>query len=89
MYSTHCEVKSVVSEGFIRNLKNKIFIYMTSVSKNLHIDKLADIVNKYNNKHHSTIKMKHADVKSSINIDFNKENNKQDPKLKLVIMYEY
>ena len=42
---------------------------MTSVSKNVCIDKLDDIVNKYNNTYHSTIKMKPADVNSSIYID--------------------
>ena len=50
---------------------------MTSVSKNVYIDKLDDIVNKYNNTYHSIIKMKPIDVKSSTYIDSNKENNKQ------------
>ena len=44
---------------------------MTSVSKNVHIDKLADIVNKYINTYHNTIKMKLSDGKSSTYIDFN------------------
>ena len=35
---------------------------MTSVSKIMYIDKLDDIVNKYNNTYHSTVKMKHVDV---------------------------
>ena len=48
-YSTNNEGKSVVAERFIRTLKNKINKYMTSISKNLYIDKLDDIVNKYNN----------------------------------------
>ena len=43
MYLTHSEGKSVVAERFIRTLKNKIK-YMTSLSKNLYIDKLDDIV---------------------------------------------
>ena len=51
MYSTHNEVKSVVAERFIRTLKNKIYKYMASVSKNVYIDKLDDIVNRYNNKY--------------------------------------
>ena len=59
MYSAHNEEKSVVAERFIRNLK-----YMTSISKNAYIDKLDDIVNKYNNTYHNTIKMKPTDVKS-------------------------
>ena len=61
MFSTHNEGKSVVAERFIRTLKNKIYHYMTSISKNVYIDKLNDIVNKYNNTYHSTIKMKPVD----------------------------
>ena len=53
---------------------------MTSVSKNVYIDKLDDIVNKYNNAHHSTIKTKSIVVKSNIYIDSSKENNERDPK---------
>ena len=44
MYSKHNEGKSVVAERFIRTLKNKIYKYMTSVSKNVYINKLDDIV---------------------------------------------
>ena len=49
MYSTHNEKKSVVAERFIKTLKTKIQKYMTSISENVYIDKLVDIVNKYNN----------------------------------------
>ena len=63
MYSTHDEIKSAVVKRFIRILKNKIYKYMTSGSKKVYIDKLDDIVNKYNNTYHSTIKMKPFDVK--------------------------
>ena len=63
IYSTHNKGKSVVSEIFIRTLKNKICKYMTSVSKNVYIDQLDDIINEYNNTYHSTIKMKPVDVK--------------------------
>ena len=45
MYSTHNEGKSFVAERFIKTLKNKIYKYMTSISKNVYIDKLDDIVN--------------------------------------------
>ena len=69
MYSTRNEGKSVVAERLIRNLKNKIYKYMTSISKNMYIDKLDDIVDKYNNTYHSTIKMKPVNVKSSTYID--------------------
>ena len=44
MYSTYNQEKSVIAERFIRNLKNKIYKYMTS--KNVYIDKLDNIVNK-------------------------------------------
>ena len=58
MYSIHNEGKSVVAERFIRTLKNKIYKHMTAISKNVSIDKLDDIVNKYNNTYHRTIKIK-------------------------------
>ena len=58
MYSTHNEGKSVVAERFIRTLKSKIYKYMTSISKNVYIDKLDDIVDEYNNTYHTTIKIK-------------------------------
>ena len=61
MYSTHNEGKSVVSERFIKTLKTKIYKYMTSISKNVYVDKLDDIVNKYN-KYHRTIKMRTINV---------------------------
>ena len=83
MYSTHDEGKSVVDERFIRTLKSNIYKYMNSISRNMYVDKLDDIVNKYNNKYHRTIKMKPADVNSSTFIDFNKENNNEDPKFKV------
>ena len=63
MYSMYNEGKSVISERFIRTLRSKIYKYMTSVSKNVYIDKLDDIVNKYNNTYYRTIKMKPVYVK--------------------------
>ena len=57
MYSTHNEGKSVVAKRFIRTLQNKIYKYMTSISKNVCIDKLDEIVNKYNNTYHRTVKI--------------------------------
>ena len=48
---------------------------MTSISKNVYIDKLDDIVNKYKNTYHRTIKIKHVDVKPSTYIDSSKEVN--------------
>ena len=52
---------------------------MTSVSKNAYIDKLDDIVNKYNNTYHKAIKVKPTDEKSSIYIYSSKEINNKDP----------
>ena len=78
MYSIHNEGKSVVAERFIRTLKTKIYKYMTSISKNVYIDKLDDIVDEYNNTYHRTIKMKPADVKDNTYIDFKKEVNDKD-----------
>ena len=46
MYSKHNERKSVVAERFIRTLKNNAYKYMTSIQKNVFINKLDDIVNK-------------------------------------------
>ena len=68
MHSIHNEGKSVVAKRFIRTLKTKIYKYMTSVSKNVYIDKLDDIISDYNNTYHGTIKMKPADVKDNISI---------------------
>ena len=82
-YSMHNAGKSVIAEIFIRTLKNKIYKYMTSISKTVYIDKLDDIVNKYNNTY-STIKMKPVDVKSNTYIDFSKEVNDKNPKSKIV-----
>ena len=56
---------------------------MTSISKNVYSDKSDDIVNKYNNRYHKTIKMKPADVKSSKYIDSSKEINDKDPKFRI------
>ena len=73
MYSIHNEGKSIVAEKFIRTLKTKIYKYKTSISKNVYINKLNDIVNQYNNTYHRTIKMKRVDVK---------EVSDKDPKFK-------
>ena len=83
MYSTNNEGKSVIAERCIRTLKTKIHKYMTSVSKNVYIDKLDDIVDEYNNTYHRTIKMKPVDVKDNTYIDFKKEVNDKNPKFKV------
>ena len=83
MYSTRNEGKSVIAERFIRTLKNKIYKYMTAVSKTVYIDKLDDIMNEYNNTYHRTIKMKSVDVKDNAYIDSIKEVNDKDPIFKV------
>ena len=83
MYSIHNEGKSVIAERFIRTLKTKIYKCMNSVSKNVYVDKLDDIVNKFNNTYRRTIKMKPVDVKDDTYIDSVKELNDKDPKFKV------
>ena len=83
MYSAHNEGEFVVTEGFIRTLKNKIYKYMNSISKNVYIDQLDDIVNEYNNTYHTTIKKKPIDVKENTYINIDKECNNKDPKFKV------
>ena len=83
MYSTFNEGKSVVAERFIRTLKNKIFKHMIAISKNVYFDLLDDIVNKYNNTVHKTIKMKPIDVTDDSFVEYNEESNKKDPKFKV------
>ena len=83
MYSPHNEGKSVVAERFIRTIKNKIYKYMTSISKNVYIDKLDDTVHKYNNKKHRTIKMKPIDVRDNTYIDLGKEVSDKNPNFKV------
>ena len=83
MCSTRSEGKSVIAERFIRTLKNKSYKYMTLILKNVYIDKLDEIVNKYSNTYHSTIKMKPVDVKSNTCIDSSKEINYKDPKFEI------
>ena len=86
MYPIHNEGKSVVTKRFIKTLKTKIYKHMTSLSKNLYIDKLDDIVNEYNNTHHRTIKMKPVDGKDNTFITRLKQLIIKILSLKLVIM---
>ena len=81
MYSTFNEGKSVVAERFNRTLRNNIFKHMTAISKNFGV--LDDIVNKYNNKIHRTIKMKPVDVTDDSFTEYNEESNKRNPKFKV------
>ena len=63
MFSVHNEGKFVIAERFIRTVKNKISKCTVSVSKNVHNHKSDNVVNKYNNTYHSTIKLKAGGVK--------------------------
>ena len=56
---------------------------MTSTAKNVDLDKLHDIVNEYNNTHHTTIKMKAIDVKDNTYINTDKEVNDKDPRFQV------
>ena len=84
MYSTYNEGKSGVAERFIRTLKNKIFKHMIAISKNVYFIVLNNIVNKYNNTVHRTIKMKPIDVTDESYAKYNEDFNKKDPKFKVV-----
>ena len=83
MYSTSNEGKSVVAERFVRNLKNTNFKHMTAISKKVYFDVLDDIVNKYNNIVHRTIKMKPIDVTDASYVEYNEDSNKRNPKCKV------
>ena len=85
MYLTQNEEKPVMAERFIRILKNKVYKY----SKYVYIGKLDDIVNKYNNTYHITIKIKPFDLTSNTYIDSSKEINDKTRNLKLLILLEY
>ena len=80
MYSAHNEGKFVVTERFIRALNNTIFKHMTSVSKNMYIDKIAD---KCNNLYHRTIKVKPIDIKTRTYIEYDNKHSVRDPKFKI------
>ena len=82
MYSTYNEGKSVVAERFIRTLKNKLYKHMTATGKNVYYDVLDDVVNKYSNTKHSTIKMKPIDVKNNKRVYID-EYNDNDSRFKV------
>ena len=83
IYSAYNEEKSVAAERFIRTLRNKIFKLMTAISKNVYFDVLDDIVNKYINTVHRTIKMKPIDVISDSYAEYNEVSNVTKPKFKV------
>ena len=83
MYSTYDEGKSVVAERFIRTLKNKLYKHMTATGKNVYYDVLDDIVSKYNNTKHRTIKMKPIDVGDNNKRVYVDEHNEKDSRFKV------
>ena len=84
MYSIHNEEISVIAKRFIRTLKTKIYKYMPSISRNVYINKLDDIVTEYNNTYHRKIEMKPVDVKSDTYIEsMELHSNDKDPKSKV------
>ena len=83
MYSTYNEGKSVIAERFIRTLKNKLYKHMTATGKNVYYDVLDDVVNKYNNTKHSTIKMKPIDVGDNNKRVYIDEHNEKDSRFKV------
>ena len=56
---------------------------MTAISKNVYFDVVDDIVNKYNNTIHRTIKMKPIDVADNSFAEYNEDLNKKDHKFKV------
>ena len=83
MHSPYNEGKSVVAERFIRTLKNKLYKHMTATGKNVYYDVLDDVVSKYNNTKHSTIKMKPKDVKIDNKRVYIDEHNEKDSRFKV------
>ena len=83
MYLIYDEEESVVAKRFIRTLKNRIYKYMTSISENVYIDKLADIVTEYNNFYHRISGMKPIGSNSSTCNGFSVENINKDLKFQV------
>ena len=83
MYSTYNKGKSIVAERFIRTWNNEIFKHVAAILKNIYFEVLDDIVDKYNNTVHKTIKMKPIDVTGDSYAKYNENSNKKDPKFKV------
>ena len=83
MYLTNNEGKSIAAERFIRTLKNNISKRMIAISRYVYFDMLDDIVNKYNDIFHRTIKMKPIDVTSNFYAEYNEDSNKKESKFKV------
>ena len=83
LYSTYNEGKSVVAERFIRTLKNKLYKHMAATGKNVYYVVLDDVVSKYNNTKHSTIKMKPIDVGNNNKRVYIDEHNEKRSRFKV------
>ena len=83
MYSIFNKGKSVVVERIIKTLKNKTYKNMTALDENVYFNDLDDIVQKYINTVHSSIKMKPNDVTDDSFVEYSEETNEKDPKLKV------
>ena len=79
IFSTYNEGKSVVAERFIKTLKNRIYKYTISVSKNKYVDKFNDILDEYT----AVIKIQPIEVTSSTHFDFEVQYNDKDHKFKV------
>ena len=79
IFSTYNKGKSVVAERFITTLKNKILKHMTAVLRNVYFD----IVNKYSNTVHRSIKTNPIYIKSDSYPEYNEDSNETDPKFKV------
>ena len=89
IYSTYNEGKSVIAERFIRTLKNKLYKHMTAVSSDVYYDVLDDIVDKYNNTYHNSIKKKPVDVTNNDYEGYVYGFDEKNHCLKLVIKLEF
>ena len=83
MHLTFNEGKSVAVERFMKTLKNKIYEHMTTIGENVYFNDLDDIVKKYSNTVHSSIKMKPKDVADDSFVEYSEETNEKDPKFKV------
>ena len=83
MHSTFNEGKSVVAERFIKTLKNKIYKHMTTIGENVYFNDLDDIVKKYNNTVHSSIKVKTKDITDDPFVEYSEEANEKYLKFKV------
>ena len=83
MHSSVSEGKSVVAERFIKTLKNKIYKHMPTVGKSVSFNALDNIVDKYNNTVHSSVKMKPKDLTDIKYVEYSEETNEKDLKFKV------